>query len=338
MIDLRSDTVTNPTDEMREAMATALVGDDVYEDDPTVKKLEALAAKMTGKAAAMFVPSGTMGNQLAIMTHTKRGDEVILGYNAHIVAHEVGAAAVISGVSYRKISAENDILTAELIKANIREEDIHYPDTGLIALENALGNGMVIPLDEMKKIYDVAQENQIPVHLDGARLFNAATFLGIDATEMTQYSDSVMFCLSKGLCAPAGSILAGSEAFIKRAKKNRKLLGGGMRQIGILAAAGIIALEKMTKRLHVDHDNAKYLGEKLAKFDFIDIDTSKININMVFFKINVTHDSAVFVKFMRDNGIKMNGPENGEYRLVTHNWITKEDIDTTTQLISKFYQ
>ena len=338
IIDLRSDTVTNPTEAMRAAMAVAPVGDDVYEDDPTVIKLEKLAAQVTGKEAALFTPSGTMANQLAIMTHTKRGDEVILGYNAHIVAHEVGAAAVLSGVSYRKISAPNDILTAQLVAENIRAEDIHYPDTGLICLENALGNGMVIPLENMKEIYAVAQKNNLPVHLDGARLFNAATTLGVDVKELAQYSDSLMFCLSKGLCAPAGSMLVGDAAFIKRARKNRKMLGGGMRQIGILASAGLIAIEEMTKRLYVDHENAKYLGELLSNLPNIQIDLSTIQINMVFFDLLDVPDADEFVNYLLGHGIKINGPEHrSNYRLVTHHGVSQADVERVVEVI-KGYQ
>ena len=336
MIDLRSDTVTQPTDEMREAMARAIVGDDVYDDDPTTKELEALAAKMLGKEAALFVPSGTMANQLAIMTHTKKGDEIILGANSHIVAHEVGAASLISGVGYSKVYAKNDVLTADAVRKNIRTEDIHYPDTGLICLENALGNGVVVPVETMAEIYAVAKEHNIPVHLDGARIFNAATYLGVDVSEIAQYTDSLMFCLSKGLCSPVGSILAGDAQFIKRAKKNRKLLGGGMRQVGFLAASGIISLEKMTKRLHVDHDNAKYLGEKLSELSYVDINTDNIHINIVFFDLNIREADGL-IPYLLENGIKMNGAEHGNtFRIVTHNWVSREDIDKTVELIKAY--
>lgn len=335
-IDLRSDTVTMPTEEMRTAMANAVVGDDVYDDDPTVKLLEQKAAAMVGKQAALFVPSGTMGNQLAIMTHTKRGDEIIVEENCHIVQHEVGAAAVISGVQLRIIKGEKGIMSASMVEAGIRESDIHCPDTGLICMENALANGTVAPLDRMKEIYEVAKKHNLPVHLDGARLFNAADYLDVDATVITQFTDSVMFCLSKGLCAPIGSILAGSTSFIAKAKKNRKLLGGGMRQVGILAAAGIISLEVMTKRLYIDHERAKYLAKKLSEIPGIKLDLDSVHINMVFFDITDTKVSSdKFVAELFNHGIKSNGAENGMLRFVTNHDVSREDIDYTIQVIKE---
>lgn len=249
MIDLRSDTVTKPTKAMREAMYNAMVGDDVYGDDPTVNELEAYAAKLVGKEAALFVPSGTFGNQLALLTHCQRGDEVLLGDDCHIVQHEVGAAAVIAGVQLRTLISKKGILDPEEIRSKIREEELHYPRTGLICLENAHSNGRVIPLKAMASVREIALERQVPVHLDGARLFNAATYLKVDVKEITKYCDTVMFCLSKGLCAPVGSILAGSKSFIERGRKNRKLMGGGMRQAGVIAAAGLIALKEMPQYL-----------------------------------------------------------------------------------------
>ncbi|MDD2483917.1 MAG: low specificity L-threonine aldolase, partial [Eubacteriales bacterium] len=270
-IDLRSDTVTMPTDEMRKAMAEAPVGDDVYGDDPTVNRLEAIAAEKVGKEAALFVPSGTFGNQLCVLTHTRRGDEIILGKNCHIVLHEVGAAAVIAGVQLRTLDTINGMLVPADVEMAIRGKDIHYPDTGLICVENAHGLGTAIPLDNLLMIKELAEEHGIPVHMDGARIFNAATALGVDAKEIAACCDSVMFCLSKGLAAPVGSMVAGTKEFIDRARKNRKLMGGGMRQAGILAAAGIIALEKMTERLVVDHENAAYLAEQLSKIHGIDV-------------------------------------------------------------------
>lgn len=327
-IDLRSDTVTMPTEEMRKAMAEAVVGDDVYGDDPTINKLEKLAAEMVGKEAAMFVPSGTMGNQLGVMTHTLRGDEVILGENSHIAVHEVGATAVLSGVQLRTIKNPDDILYPDAVKNAIRTDDIHEPRTGLICMENALANGTVVPLDIMKEVYNIAKEHHIPVHLDGARLFNAATYLKVKASDITQYTDSVMFCLSKGMCAPVGSMLAGSKIFIDKARKNRKLLGGGMRQAGILAAAGIIALEKMTKRLEEDHENAKYLAKRLLEIPGIELDMDKVQIDMVFFKLDSSHvNPDIIVKKLFEKGIKISGPEAGLYRFVTNNNVDKKDID-----------
>ena len=214
----------------------------------------------------------------------------------------------------------------------IREEDIHFPETGLICMENALSNGTVVPLARMKEIYDIAKKHNIPVHLDGARLFNAAAALDVDAAQITQYTDSVMFCLSKGMCAPVGSMLAGSRQFIDRARKNRKLLGGGMRQAGILAAAGLIALEKMSKRLHIDHDNAKYMAKRLMDINGIKLTLEDIHINMVFFDMEETGVSSdKLVKELFDKGIKINGIEGGLMRYVTNNDVTKEDIDYTIQ-------
>lgn len=327
-IDLRSDTVTMPTEEMRIAMANAPVGDDVYGDDPTVNELEKLAAQIVGKEAALFVPSGTFGNQLALLTHTRRGDEVILEHNAHIVIHEVGGAAVIAGVQLRTVHGKNGAMNPSLVEKSIRPDDIHMPRTGLICVEEAHGCGAVVPIENLKAIKEIANRFNIPVHMDGARVFNAATALNVDVKEITENCDSVMFCLSKGLCAPVGSILAGSKAFIDVARKNRKLMGGGLRQSGILAAAGIIALEKMADRLHVDHENAEYMARKLSEIKGINVDFSRRDINMVFFTIdeNLVEDKVLVDSFL-DAGIKINGIEDGEYRFVTNNGVTKEDID-----------
>jgi len=241
-IDVRSDTVTWPTEAMRVAMASAPVGDDVYGDDPTMNELERLAAEMTGKEAAIFVPSGTFGNQLALFTWCPRGSEVILGEQCHIVQHEAGAASVIAGVQTRTIFAPNGILPVDEIEARIRGDDIHYPSTTLICLENAHSSGRVISLDSMKEVAALAKRYGLPIHLDGARLFNAAIALGVRAADIAAHVDSVMFCLSKGLCAPIGSMLAGPRDFIEKARRKRKIMGGGMRQAGILAAAGLICV------------------------------------------------------------------------------------------------
>lgn len=338
-IDLRSDTVTQPTDKMREEMFKAVVGDDVYGDDPTILELEEYAAKLVGKEAALFVPSGTFGNQLALLTHCKRGDEVILGDDCHIVAHEVGGASVIAGVQLRTLRSNKGVLNPEEVKSKIREEDIHYPETGLICVENAHSNGRVVPVEKMEAIYKIGQEHNIPVHLDGARVFNAATHLGVDVKEVTKYADSVMFCLSKGLCAPVGSMLVGTKEFINKAKKGRKLMGGGLRQAGFLGAAGLIALKDMTKRLVEDHQNALLLGEKLSEIPGIEVDFDNININMVFFRINTKNNNIdKLAEVLYNKGIKINPPENGELRFVTHYWVSKEDIsyvvDTIKEILS----
>lgn len=338
MIDLRSDTVTQPTEEIRRAMASAVVGDDVYEDDPTVIQLEEKSAALTGFEASLFVPSGTMANQLAIMTHTKRGDEIILGYNSHIAAHEVGAAAILSNVSYRIIRNADDTILGWDVDSSVRASDIHYPDTGLLCLENALSNGTVVSLEIMNDAYTAAKRHNIPVFLDGARLFNAAVYLKVSPEEITQYCDSVMFCLSKGLCSPVGSMLCGDALFVKKARKYRKMLGGGMRQAGVLAACGLISLDKMTKRLHIDHENAQYLAEKLAAFPYISLNRESVHINLVFFKItqpDFNHDG--FINHLYEKGIKINKPDNGAYRFVTHNDISRDDIDYVIDVMNVYF-
>jgi threonine aldolase len=323
---------------MREAMFKAEVGDDVYDEDPTMKKLEKYAAEVVGKEDALFVPSGTFGNQLSIFTHCERGNEVILDDSCHIVVHEVGAASVIAGVQLRTINGDNGVMSPKDIKNRIRkgEEDLHFPSTGLICLENAHSNGTVVPLENMKEISEIAHENEIPVHLDGARVFNAATYLNVDPTEITQYCDSVMFCLSKGLCAPVGSIVAGSKDFIQKAKKKRKLMGGGLRQAGFLAAAGLIALEKMRFRLKEDHENARYLGERLSEIPEISLNLDDIHINMVFFTINEDINFREMVSFFLEKGIKINPPENGEFRFVTNYWVSKKDVDYIVETMKEY--
>jgi threonine aldolase len=326
-IDLRSDTVTMPTDAMREAMYKAEVGDDVYGDDPTVSKLEAYAAEILGKEAALFVPSGTFGNQLALFTHCKRGDEVILSDDSHIVIHEVGGASVIAGVQLRTLPTEKGEMNPKEVASKIRGEDIHYPSTGLICLENAHSNGRVISLENMEEIYRIGKAHGIPVHLDGARVFNAATYLNVDVKEITKCCDSIMCCLSKGLCAPVGSILAGSKEFIDKARKGRKLMGGGLRQSGFLAAAGLVALEEMIQRLKEDHENALLLGKELAKIPGIKVDMDDIHLNMVFFDMKDTgYDSDQLVEEFFKRGIKINGAEDGMMRFVTNYWVSTEAV------------
>ncbi|EOR25623.1 threonine aldolase, partial [Clostridium sartagoforme AAU1] len=328
-IDLRSDTVTKQPEFMKEAMFKAEVGDDVYGDDPTIIKLENLAAEIIGKEDALFVPSGTFGNQLALFTHCKRGSEVILADSNHIIAHEVGASSIIAGVQLRSIDSEDGVIKTNEIEKRIRfeDEDIHFPSTSLICVENAHSSGNVLSLGEMDEIYTVAQKYNLPVHLDGARVFNASASLNVDVKEITKYCDSIMFCLSKGLCAPVGSILAGSKEFIAKARKKRKLMGGGLRQAGFLAAAGIVALNDMTKRLNEDHENAKLLASELNKLPEINVNLDNVKINMVFFSFKDNSiDTKNLVKFFLENNIKINDAENGLMRFVTHYWVTKEDI------------
>lgn len=327
-IDLRSDTVTQPTEEMRQAMLEAPVGDDVYMDDPTVNRLEEEGARILGKEAALYLSSGTQSNQVALMTWCKRGDEIIVSDGCHIYEHEVGAVAVLAGANMRTLHFEGGIPDASMIEKSIRGVDIHFPETTLICMENALSNGRVVPLSVMKEIYQVGQRHHIPVHLDGARVFNAAASLGVDVKEITQYADSVSCCLSKGLCAPIGTLLAGSREFIQRARKNRKMLGGGMRQAGVIAAPALIALTKMPARLKEDHENARYMAQKLSAMEGICCDPQSVEINMVFFTIDRP-------QFLRDNlpqamlqkGVKICPEDQGHFRFVTNNDISREDID-----------
>lgn len=335
-IDLRSDTVTLQPADMVKEMTKAMVGDDVYGDDPTAALLEEMTAKRLGKEAGLFVPSGTFGNQLALLTHTRRGDEVIVGSEAHILAHEVGAASVIAGVQLRTIPMALNVMDPELVRRTIRVEDIHYPDTGLICMENALGNGSVMSLENMQAVYAVGKAHQIPVHLDGARLFNAALALGVSAKDLADCADTVNLCLSKGLCAPVGSVLVGSKAFIDKARKNRKLMGGGMRQVGFMAAAGIYALEHMVERLKEDHENLQLLAKGLAEIPGITVKMDRTALNMVFFELpEAIISEEAFLAGLLEAGIKSNGTEDGEYRFVTHYGVDKFAVETTLNAVRK---
>ncbi len=328
-IDLRSDTVTLPTEEMRRAMAEAEVGDDVYGEDPTIQELESLAAKILGKEAALFVPSGTMGNQVSVMTHTQRGDEVIMEAESHVYYYEVGAMAVLSGVQACPVPGKRGVMDPDDVRRAIRERgNIHFPRTSLVVLENThnRGGGKVLPLDNVKAISDIAHSNGLSVHMDGARIFNAQVASGIPASEYAKYADSVMFCLSKGLCAPVGSMVVGSKDFINKARKNRKMLGGGMRQAGVLAAAGIIALTKMVDRLQEDHDNAKLLAQKLQQLGY-GVDPEEVETNMVVVNVTPTgKDVHTMEMELRSRGVLANANSPKTLRLVTHYGITKDDV------------
>jgi threonine aldolase len=311
-------------------MAEAEVGDDVYGDDPTVKKLESLGAKMLGKEAALFVPSGTFGNQLALFTWCNRGTEVLLGEECHIIQHEAGAASVIAGVQTRPILAPNGVFTAEALCERLRKQDLHTPPTSLISVENAHSLGRSVPLAAMDETKEIADECQLPIHLDGARIFNAAIALDCNVRDIASMADSVMFCLSKGLCAPVGSLLAGNKEFIKKARYKRKIMGGGMRQAGILAAAGIIALEEQTQRLKEDHIRAKNIAWQLAKIPGIVIKPKETEINMVFFTWPQAKDEKIaanVVKTYKKHGIVINPPEKGVFRFVTHYWIGDAEVE-----------
>lgn len=328
IIDFRSDTVTTPTPEMREAMYKAQVGDDVYGDDPTVNELEELGAYMMGKEAGLFTPSGTMGNQIAVMSWTSRGEEVILEAEAHMYYYEVAGLAVLSGVQTRTVKGERGVMSPKEVESAIRGVNIHFPKTSLICVENThnRGGGKVIPQDIMQGIYEVGRRNGVPVHLDGARIFNASVYLGIPAKDIAQYSDSVMFCLSKGLSAPIGSLLVGSREFISKARKYRKMLGGGMRQVGVIAAAGIVALKTMVERLKEDHENAKILAQELKNIPYLSIDPDYVETNMVKVEMKMGYNAHVLVEKLKEKGVLCNALSSSTIRLVTHKDVDREMV------------
>ena len=335
-IDLRSDTVTHPTPEMRSAMASAEVGDDVYGEDPTVNQLEERAAEILGKEAAIFVPSGTMANLIAVLVHCDRGSEVILGDQSHIYLDEAGGMSACGGIHPRPLPNQPDgTLELESIEAAIRPDDEHYPITQLICLEsphNACG-GVPLTLDYLQAVRDLAQEHHLKLHLDGARIFNAAAYFDVDPRQIAQNADSVMFCFSKGLCAPVGSALCGDRAFIQKARRARKLLGGGMRQAGILAAAGLVALETILPRLAEDHQRTRRLADALVEMPGIELDTYPPQTNMIYFQLKP--DSGItpeqLAQSLEERGILI-FPE-ARIRLVLHYWI---DDDAVESIIAAF--
>lgn len=329
IIDFRSDTVTTPTPEMREAMRDAVVGDDVFQDDPTVRELEEKAAERLGHEAGLFVVSGTMGNQVCIKAHTRSGDEIILDPRSHIVNHEVGMAAAFSGVQVHPV----DIWDPARIEVAIRTEDIHHSETGLICLENSFESfrGRPMPVALTEQICDLAVRHGIPVHIDGARIFNAAAALKVDVREIAARADSVMFCLSKGLSAPIGSMVVGSREFIHRARKVRKMMGGGLRQVGVLAAPGLIALEVMSRRLDEDHRNARLLAEGLRSLPQIEI-LNEVQTNILLFRLRDTSLSIESLsERLQKRGIKTLPWEHGQMRMVTHKDISPEDVSVTIE-------
>jgi threonine aldolase len=337
VIDLRSDTVSWPTPAMREAMAAAPVGDDVFGDDPTVNELQRLAAEMLGKEAALFVPSGTMGNLVSVLTHCQRGDEFIVGKQAHIFRYEAGGASMYGGLQANTVPVQQDgTLDLDDIRRAIRSDNPHHPVTRLICLENTQGTlyGSPVSADYIAQVAQIAREHELKLHIDGARLFNAATALGIAARKLAADADSVSVCLSKGLCAPVGSVIAGSQAFITRAHRIRKSLGGGMRQAGILAAAGIIALRQMTQRLHEDHATAWQFAEGVAHIPHVEIDLARVKTNMVYFHLtaDAPHTVETLSESLRTNyGILMRPYDVREriFRVVTHYWITPQHVEQT---------
>lgn len=334
-IDLRSDTVTKPTPQMRQAMAEAEVGDDVYGEDPTVNRLERRAAEVLGKEAALFVPTGTMGNTIAVKLHTRHGQEVICEARSHVYNYELAMMAWFSGCLARPAAAEDGVLRWEAIEKEVRPRSPYRSETGLIVLENThnMAGGTVTPPEVMDEICGRAHEMGLRVHLDGARIFNAAVHLGCGVQELAAGADTVMFCLSKGLCAPAGSMLVGTEEAIAQGRLYRKRLGGGMRQAGVLAAAGLIALEQMTARLAEDHANAQFLAEHLRRIPGIRI-PHRVETNIVIFDVAETGLSAAeFSARLKAKGVLSNPVDATSLRLLTHHDVTREDCERAAEAI-----
>ena len=336
IVDLRSDTVTRPSAKMRRAMAEAEVGDDVYREDPSVNRLQERAAEIFGRAAALFVPSGSMGNQIALKLHTHHGQEVICEERAHIYNHEMGALCAFSGLVPRTIRAEDGLLTWDLIAPWIRGRSDHRARTGLIELENSsnLAGGTVYPPEISRDICERAHAAGLPVHLDGARIFNAAVALGRDVRELSQPFDSVMFCLSKGLGAPVGSMLVGSKELIEEARLTRKMLGGGMRQAGVLAAAGLVALEEGPARLATDHANAKFLAQELAEIPGLSLNPDKVVTNIFFVDVLGTGLTSFEIsKRLAARNVLINGVTPSTMRIVTHLDVDRRGCERALQVM-----
>ena len=339
IVDLRSDTVTKPSQEMRAAMAFAEVGDDVFGEDPTVNELQQAVARMFDKEDGLYVPSGTMGNQLAVKTHTQPGNEIILEADAHIFKYEAGAAGMLSGVITKILPGIHGVLTADQIDHSVnRTDDIHAAPTGLIALENThnRAGGTIYPLDEIQKIAEVAQRRKIPLHLDGARIMNACVASNIKPMEYGKYFDSVSICLSKGLGAPVGSVLIGTKRFIDKARYFRKAYGGGMRQAGILAAAGLYALRHNVDKLLEDHIKAKKLAEAVAQLKSFTIDLATVQTNIVIFSVKRGTSYEIIDK-LKDQGILAIPFSDIKIRFVTHLDVTMDDIDHTINTLKKHF-
>ena len=328
IVDLRSDTVTKPTQKMREAMMNAAVGDDCYGEDPTVNALEELAAEKLGKEAAMYVPTGTMGNTAAIMTHVQSGDIVIMEPECHIYYYEMGNVSSLAGALPVLAPGDGGCLDPDLVEKALQSTH-HRPRTALICMENThnRAGGRVIPAEKMEDIYELSRRFDVPVHLDGARIFNAATALGVDVREIGRYADSVMFCLSKGLSAPVGSMLVGTADFIRRARIARTRLGGAMRQAGVIAAAGLVALKEMIGRLREDHENARMLAEGLAKIDGVNIDLEKIETNMIMVDTRpLGLEAGEFAHELSKRNVKVSVYGLYTIRFVTNKDVTRDDV------------
>ena len=328
-VELRSDTFTLPTESMRAAMATADVGDDVWDEDPTIHRLQQRAAEMVGKEASLFVPSGTMGNLCALLSHTQPGQEVILEVDSHIFQNEVAGASVVGGLQLRPLDTPDGRLQPEQVRRAIRQPDIHEPVTGLLCIENTHNRkgGTCLSPDQTSAVSDVAHEAGFPVHLDGARVFNAAVAQRIDVRRLTDPVDSVMFCLSKGLSAPIGSMLAGSSDFIERARRMRKMLGGGMRQAGVVAAAGLCALDEMVGRL----------AEGLSGLPGVDIDLSRVETNMVFGDCRPPLTAKAFIDRCREVGVLLDQASPSRWRMVTHRGVSVADVDYAIEAVRRLF-
>jgi threonine aldolase len=336
VIDLRSDTVTHPTPAMREAMAHAEVGDDVYGEDPSVNRLESLAAELMGQEAGLFVASGTMGNLVALLTHCGRGDEVILGDQAHSFVYEAGGSAAVGGIHPHTIKNQADgTLQLEEIEAAIRGDNVHFPRTRLICLENTHNRcaGSVLSAEYTRAVSGLAHAHGLGLHIDGARIFNAATALGVPARELAEPANSITFCLSKGLCAPVGALVCGSRDFIRQARRNRKLIGGGMRQAGVLAAAGLIALEQIVPRLGQDHANARRLAEGLATIAGLTVEP--VHTNMVYFHLSPETglDDEQLVSRLAERNVKLMALNVHRFRAVLHYWVDSQDVDVAVNAL-----
>lgn len=337
-IDLRSDTVTKPSAEMRRAMAEAEVGDDVFIEDPTINKLQERAAEIFGRQAALFVPSGSMGNLTCILAQTRQGQEVICEESGHVYNYEMASMSAIGGVLPRLVPGEDGILSWQAISKAIRPKIYYRSQTALIALENThnMAGGTVYPTKLSEEICDRAHDAGIPVHLDGARIFNAATYLGEDVADMTKKFDSIQFCLSKGLGAPVGSMIVGSREFIERCRSIRKMLGGGMRQAGVLAAAGLIALEKGPKRLQVDHDHAKLLATGLAAIPGITLNPAKVQTNIVIFNLKASGwSSSRFLETLAKRNVLAVPVDNEKVRMVTHLDVDRNDVEKAAAAVQE---
>ena len=336
-IDLRSDTLTIPTPAMREAMASAEVGDDVYGEDPTVNKLQEMAAAKTGMEAALFVSSGTQGNLLALLSHCGRGDEVILGDHSHIFLAEAGGSAAVGGIHPRAVPSQQDgTLRLNDIRAAIRGDNEHYPITKLIALENTSGvmYGSVLTPDYVAQVSDIARSHNLCLHIDGAPIFNACVAQGVDIKAYTQHIDSISICLSKGLSAPVGSLLCGSKAFIRKAHRARKLLGGATRQAGVLAAAGIISLEQMIDRLSEDHANARLLADGVNRIPGLNVKSAQSNIVFIDIDPTLPIKTGDLQKQLSNNRIKMSAFSPTRLRAVTHCYVERAEIEQVLQVLA----